>query len=175
MNTKADNRLTPKRIGEWAMNNTNILLMFLLIIVGALTSESFFSGHNLANVLRQITINGMLAVACTMTLLVNGFDLSIGHCMALSAVLCIGSEKQYGGGDPDQQPFLAGHHTESGTAVFDIGEVEDLFDDGISADRAKTVQRPDLQKLVNDDQTGRQKQRKIRQHRLSFQRGINPA
>ena len=98
MNTKADNRLTPKRIGEWAMNNTNILLMFLLIIVGALTSESFFSGHNLANVLRQITINGMLAVACTMTLLVNGFDLSIGHCMALSAVLCIGFEKQYGGG-----------------------------------------------------------------------------
>ena len=98
MNTKADNRLTPKRIGEWAMNNTNILLMFLLIIVGALTSESFFSGHNLANVLRQITVNGMLAVACTMTLLVNGFDLSIGHCMALSAVLCIGFEKQYGGG-----------------------------------------------------------------------------
>ena len=63
MNTKADNRLTPKRIGEWAMNNTNILLMFLLIIVGALTSESFFSGHNLANVLRQITINGNISVA----------------------------------------------------------------------------------------------------------------
>lgn len=97
MKTKADNRLTLKRAGEWAMNNTNVLLMFLLIIIGAVTSESFFSGSNLANVLRQITVNGMLAVACTMTLLVNGFDLSIGHCMALSAVLCIGFEKQYGG------------------------------------------------------------------------------
>lgn len=97
MNTKADNRLTPRRVGEWAMNNTNILLMFLLIIIGAITSENFFSGSNLANVLRQITVNGMLAVACTMTLLVNGFDLSIGHCMALSAVLCIGFEKDYGG------------------------------------------------------------------------------
>lgn len=97
MNTKADNRLTLKKTGEWAMNNTNILLMFLLIIVGAVTSENFFQGSNLANVLRQITVNGMLAVACTMTLLVNGFDLSIGHCMALSAVLCIGFEKQYGG------------------------------------------------------------------------------
>jgi ribose transport system permease protein len=72
--------------------------MFALIIVGALTSESFFSGHNLANVLRQITVNGMLAVACTMTLLVNGFDLSIGHCMALCAVLCIGVEKNTGSG-----------------------------------------------------------------------------
>jgi ribose/xylose/arabinose/galactoside ABC-type transport system permease subunit len=33
-----------------------------------------------------------------MTLLVNGFDLSIGHNMALCAVLCIGFEKNFGGG-----------------------------------------------------------------------------
>ena len=97
MKTKTDNRLSAKSVGQWAMNNTNVLLMFLLIIIGAVTSQNFFSGSNLANVLRQITVNGMLAVACTMTLLVNGFDLSIGHCMALSAVLCIGFEKQYGG------------------------------------------------------------------------------
>ena len=95
--TKAKNPNAFK-LGEWVRNNTNILLMVALIIVGALTSESFFSGHNLANVLRQITINGMLAVACTMTLLVNGFDLSIGHCMALCAVLCIGVEKNTGSG-----------------------------------------------------------------------------
>ena len=98
MNQRAKKPLTINDIGEWVRNNTNILLMFTLIIVGALTSESFFSGHNLANVLRQITINGMLAVACTMTLLVNGFDLSIGHCMALCAVLCIGVEKNTGNG-----------------------------------------------------------------------------
>ena len=97
MNTKIGERLTPRRAGDWALNNTNILLMFLLIIIGAVTSENFFSGSNLANVLRQITVNGLLAVACTMTLLVNGFDLSIGHNMALCAVLCIGMEKQYGG------------------------------------------------------------------------------
>jgi ribose transport system permease protein len=97
MKLKNGERLTPKYVGEWALNNTNILLMFLLIIVGAVTSQSFFSGTNLANVLKQITINGMLAVACTMTLLVNGFDLSIGHIMALSAVLCIGFEKTHGG------------------------------------------------------------------------------
>ena len=98
MNQTKAKPLTASGIGEWVRNNTNILLMFALIIVGALTSENFFSGHNLANVLRQITINGMLAVACTMTLLVNGFDLSIGHCMALCAVLCIGVEKNTGSG-----------------------------------------------------------------------------
>ncbi len=98
MNTKVGERLTPKRAGEWALNNTNILLMFTLIIVGAIADKAFFTSGNLANVLRQITVNGMLAVACTMTLLVNGFDLSIGHIMALSAVLCIGVEKTHGPG-----------------------------------------------------------------------------
>lgn len=95
---KTANRLDIRNIGNWARNNTNILMLIALIIVGALTSEHFFSFGNLTNVLRQNTINGLMAVACTMTLLVNGFDLSIGHCMALSAVLCIGVEKQTGSG-----------------------------------------------------------------------------
>ncbi len=98
MNSVAEKRLTARGVGDWIKNNTNILLMFLLIIVGAIASENFFSTGNLFNVLRQVTINGMLAVACTMTLLVNGFDLSIGHVMALSAVLCIGFEKSTGSG-----------------------------------------------------------------------------
>lgn len=97
MNSTVTNRLTPRSVGDWIKNNTNILLMFVLIIVGAIVSENFFKASNLFNVLRQITVNGMLAVACTMTLLVNGFDLSIGHNMALCAVLCIGFEKSYGG------------------------------------------------------------------------------
>ena len=97
MNQKAiDKRLTAGSVGDWVRNNTNLLLMFALIIVGALTSENFFSLDNLMNVLRRITVNGMLAVACTLTLLVGGFDLSIGHCMALGAVLCIGFEKSTG-------------------------------------------------------------------------------
>lgn len=98
MKSKKVKRLEPKDIGQWALNNTNILLMLLLIVLGAVTSQNFFSGSNLANVLKQITVNGLLAVACTMTLLVNGFDLSIGHCMALCAVLCIGVEKDTGSG-----------------------------------------------------------------------------
>lgn len=98
MNNTAVRRLDAKSVGNWVRNNTNILLMFALIIVGVVTSENFFSGDNLANVLRQITVNGLLAVACTMTLLVNGFDLSIGHNMALCAVLCIGMEKSTGSG-----------------------------------------------------------------------------
>ena len=92
MNQTVEKRLDGASVGDWIRNNTNLLLMFALIIVGALTSDNFFSMDNILNVLRRITVNGMLAVACTMTLLVGGFDLSIGHVMALSAVLCIGFE-----------------------------------------------------------------------------------
>lgn len=98
MNNTATKRLDAGSVGNWVRNNTNLLLMIALIIVGALTSENFFSTDNLFNVLRRITINGMLAVACTMTLLVGGFDLSIGHLMAFCAVLCIGFEKNTGSG-----------------------------------------------------------------------------
>ena len=98
MNQTTVKRLDARSTGDWVKNNTNILLMFLLIIVGAVTSKNFFSTNNLFNVLRQVSVNGMLAVACTMTLLVNGFDLSIGHNMALCAVLCIGVEKTTGNG-----------------------------------------------------------------------------
>ena len=97
MNKTVSRRLDQVSAWEWVRNNTNVLLMLLLIVIGACTSKNFFSTGNLFNVLRQITVNGMLAVACTMTLLVNGFDLSIGHNMALCAVLCIGFEKSYGG------------------------------------------------------------------------------
>ncbi len=96
MNQTSIKRPDARSVGDWVRNNTNLLLMFVLIIVGALTSQNFFSTDNLFNVLRRSTVNGMLAVACTMTLLVGGFDLSIGHNMALCAVLCIGMEKSTG-------------------------------------------------------------------------------
>lgn len=89
--------LTVNSILEWARDNTNLLLMILLIVIGALTTEHFFSVENILNVFRRITINGMLAVACTCTLLVGGFDLSIGYIMGFAAVLCIGFEKSTGG------------------------------------------------------------------------------
>ncbi len=98
MNQMVKKRLEIGSVSDWVRNNTNLLLMIALVIVGALTTENFFSIDNILNVLRRITVNGMLAVACTMTLLVGGFDLSIGHVMALSAVLCIGFEKSTGNG-----------------------------------------------------------------------------
>jgi ribose transport system permease protein len=84
------------RIGGWSRDHTNLLLLITLIIAGALLSENFFSWTNLMNLMRRISVNGVMAIGFTMTLLVGGFDLSIGATLSMCAVLCVGIEKTSG-------------------------------------------------------------------------------
>ena len=46
--------------------------------------------------MRRISVNGVMAIGFTMTLLVGGFDLSIGATLSMCAVLCVGVEKSSG-------------------------------------------------------------------------------
>jgi ribose/xylose/arabinose/galactoside ABC-type transport system permease subunit len=65
------------------------LIIALAISVGVLSllSPQFLSSANLLNVVRQISINGMLAVGVTFVLLTAGVDLSLGSVVALAGVL----------------------------------------------------------------------------------------
>ncbi|RCW53341.1 MULTISPECIES: sugar ABC transporter permease [Halanaerobium] len=66
-------------------NGTFIALIFLVIILSFL-SPSFLSSRNLTNLVRQVTINGIIAVGMTMVILLAGIDLSVGSVVGLSAV-----------------------------------------------------------------------------------------
>lgn len=59
----------------------------LLIIVMALLSPVFLKPTNLLNILRQTSINGIIAVGMTLVILTGGIDLSVGSILALSAVI----------------------------------------------------------------------------------------
>lgn len=83
-------KLTWGGFGEWCRNNTNLLMLFALLLLGIFSSENFLAWSNLMNLLRRITVNGIMTIGFTMTLLVGGFDLSIGSTMSLCAVLCVG-------------------------------------------------------------------------------------
>ncbi len=64
-----------------------------LIVVSILmgfASENFFSVSNIMNVLRQVSIVGILAVGMTFVILTGGIDLSVGAVMALSGTLAAG-------------------------------------------------------------------------------------
>ncbi|GIO15934.1 sugar ABC transporter permease [Cohnella xylanilytica] len=64
-----------------------ILILLLAVIVLSIVSDTFLTFTNIMNVLRQVSINGILAVGMTLVILTGGIDLSIGSLMAVSAVV----------------------------------------------------------------------------------------
>ncbi len=65
------------------------LIVALVLLSGALAAAkpSFLTPQNLVIVMRQICINGILAVGVTFVLLTGGVDLSLGSMVALTGVM----------------------------------------------------------------------------------------
>jgi ribose/xylose/arabinose/galactoside ABC-type transport system permease subunit len=59
----------------------------LLVIVATILSPRFLSTQNMLNVIRQISIFGVLAIGQTFVILTGGIDLSVGSTLALVVVL----------------------------------------------------------------------------------------
>jgi len=59
------------------------------LLAGALAvvSPSFLTESNLVNVLRQSSVNGIIAVGMTLVIITAGIDLSVGSLLALAAVV----------------------------------------------------------------------------------------
>ena len=64
-----------------------VISFLLLCAVLSLLSDRFLTLGNLVNVLRQSSINGIIAVGMTFVILTAGIDLSVGAVLALSAVV----------------------------------------------------------------------------------------
>lgn len=64
-----------------------VIVLVLMVIVLSLISETFFTVTNLINVLRQISINGIIALGMTFVILSAGIDLSVGSLVAVSGVI----------------------------------------------------------------------------------------
>ncbi|SNY92945.1 ribose transport system permease protein [Cohaesibacter sp. ES.047] len=64
--------------------------LIVVSILMSFASENFFSVSNIFNVLRQVSINGILAVGMTFVILTGGIDLSVGAVMALAGTICAG-------------------------------------------------------------------------------------
>lgn len=65
------------------------ILMALVLVCITLTfaNEFFLTPRNIVNVLRQASINGILAVGMTFVILTRGIDLSVGSVVALAGVV----------------------------------------------------------------------------------------
>jgi ribose/xylose/arabinose/galactoside ABC-type transport system permease subunit len=84
------------------------LIVALLVMCAALyfATPMFLTVPNLVNLVRQISINGILAVGVTFVLLTGGVDLSLGSLVALTGVVaaCFAHPQQY----PLAVPVLLG-------------------------------------------------------------------
>jgi ribose/xylose/arabinose/galactoside ABC-type transport system permease subunit len=67
-----------------------ILIVLGLFIVLAVITRTFFTTSNLLNVLRQISINGILAIGMTFVVLTGGIDLSVGSIVAFCGIVSAG-------------------------------------------------------------------------------------
>lgn len=64
--------------------------LVLIIIVLSMINPDFLSIGNIFNVLRQISINALMAFGMTFVILTGGIDLSVGSILALSGALTAG-------------------------------------------------------------------------------------
>ncbi|HOW67375.1 MAG TPA: ABC transporter permease [Candidatus Paceibacterota bacterium] len=88
-NESATQGLPPQRrvgLGRWLSRYGLPLALVLICGVLAWVSPHFLTWQNAIIILRQISINGLLAVGVTLVLLTGGVDLSLGSLVALCGV-----------------------------------------------------------------------------------------
>src|SRR4051812_23395119 len=61
--------------------------LILIVLVLSIVSPEFLDITNIFNVLRQISINALLAFGMTFVILTGGIDLSVGSILALSGAV----------------------------------------------------------------------------------------
>jgi inositol transport system permease protein len=70
-------------LGQFGM----LLILLLMMVVMTFLSPTFLTSENLLNVVRQMTMNGIIAIGVTMIIITTGIDLSSGSVVALVAVI----------------------------------------------------------------------------------------
>jgi ribose transport system permease protein len=80
------------RLSWWRAKKRQVIISLLAILLVSglyLAIPAFFTTRNLINLLRQVSINGIIASGMTIVMIGGGFDLSVGAELALAGVLAI--------------------------------------------------------------------------------------
>ncbi|MDC7287274.1 ABC transporter permease [Blautia schinkii] len=64
-----------------------VFVVLFIIILMSFLSPVFMTKNNIMNIIRQISINGILAVGMTFIILTGGIDLSVGSLVAITSVI----------------------------------------------------------------------------------------
>lgn len=67
---------------------TLVFVVLVIVLAMSFLSPVFMTVKNMTNILRQISINGILAVGMTYVILLGDIDLSVGSVVAVVSVIC---------------------------------------------------------------------------------------
>jgi len=70
-----------------------LLFLIALVIIFYITEPRFLSTLNIFNVMRQVSITGLIAIGMTFVILTGGIDLSVGSLLALAGLVAAGVAK----------------------------------------------------------------------------------
>ena len=79
-----------KKVINYIQDLGALIALILLIIIIGIISPEFRTISNFLSLLRQSSVNGLIAFGMTCVILTGGIDLSVGSVLALSTALCAG-------------------------------------------------------------------------------------
>ena len=80
-------RIMDTRITDLLMRYKVLFILIILSITAAIVSPYFMAGENLINVLRQVTVAGIIGIGFTLVLSSGQIDLSVGSMLGLIGAL----------------------------------------------------------------------------------------
>ena len=90
MTTQAMKQNTKKTIDKKEILDKyrSLIALVILVAVVSVLSPSFLTTKNIFNVLRQTSVNAIIAAGMTFVILTGGIDLSVGSILAISGAVC---------------------------------------------------------------------------------------
>ncbi|WP_439259231.1 ribose ABC transporter permease [Lonepinella sp. BR2930] len=75
------------QFGKFLLEQRSIVALLVLIAIVSAINPDFFSRDNILNILRQTSVNAVIAVGMTFVILIAGIDLSVGSILALTGAI----------------------------------------------------------------------------------------
>ncbi|SUP79615.1 ribose ABC transporter permease [Vibrio metschnikovii] len=66
----------------WLIEQKSLIALLFLVVVVSFLNPNFFTVDNILNILRQTSVNAIIAVGMTLVILTAGIDLSVGSVLA---------------------------------------------------------------------------------------------
>ena len=82
-------RLNKDKLINLALSNGILICIIILIIVTGIIQPEFFAWSNMVNILRQISVNGIVACGMTICIMSGCYDLSVGSIVSMTGVFAI--------------------------------------------------------------------------------------